>query len=72
MDNGRHCVMGDLQKLLKTMGVKLFNAPVTNPKSVRLSERYAQLVLVGLQALVEAGKRVDLREHWDEHLDAVV
>ena len=72
VDNGAHFVKGELPKVCSREGVKLFNAPITNPRSVGLAERYVQLVLASLRAAIEADTRVDAMQRWDEHLDAVV
>ena len=53
-DNGSHFVKGLLPEKLKQAGVKLFTAPVSNPQSVGLAERYVQLVLAGLRAVIQA------------------
>lgn len=59
VDNGAHFVYGKLPKLCLREGVKLFNAPITNPESVGLAERYVQLILASLRAAIEAAARVD-------------
>ena len=72
VDNGSHFVKGKVRELVTRLSIKLFTAPVTNPRSVGLSERYVQLVLAGLRVMVEADKRTDAMQWWDEHLDGVV
>ena len=64
--NGSHFVKGELPKLLKEMGTLLFTAPVTNPRSVGLSERYVQLILAGLRTRIAADvTNSDAMERWD-------
>lgn len=72
VDNGSHFVKGKVRDLLQRVGVKMFNAPITNPRSVGLSERYVQMVLAELRTAVEADKRPDAMTRWDEHLDGLV
>lgn len=72
VDNGSHFVKGKLPDKLKQQGVKLFTAPITNPRSVGLSERYVKLILAGLRSMVQANVRPDAMTRWDEHLPAVV
>jgi len=72
VDNGSHFVKGDLPKLLELTGTKSFTAPITNPRSVGLAERYVQMILAGLRVKVEADARPDALGRWDEHLEEVV
>lgn len=73
VDNGSHFVKGELPKLLQEVGTLLFTAPITNPRSVGLSERYVQLILAGLRTRIAADKdEPGAMEKWDEHLDQVV
>ena len=72
VDNGSHFVKGKLPGRLKDVGTLLFTAPITNPRSVGLSERYVQLVLAGLRARIAADVFPKAMERWDEHLDHVV
>lgn len=72
VDNGSHFVKGLLPGFLAKRGIKLFAAPITNPRSVGLSERYVQLVLAGLRAKVLSDDRVDAKVKWHEHLPSVV
>ena len=53
-DNGSHFVKGPLPDKLKQSGVKLFTAPVSNPQSIGLAERYVHLILAGLRAVIQA------------------
>ena len=69
VENGSHFVKGKLPTKLKAVGTRLISAPVTNPRSVGLAERYVQLILAGLRAIIAAGSDMD---RWDEYLDAVV
>ena len=69
VDNGSHFVKGKLPTKLKEVGTRLISAPVTNPRSVGLAERYVQLIVAGLRAIIAAGSDMD---RWDEYLDAVV
>lgn len=72
VDNGAHFVRGEFSKLCLKVRVKLFNAPITNLRSVGLAERYVQLILASLRAAIEADARLDAMQRWDEHLDVVV
>ena len=76
VDNGSHFVKGELPKLLKEVGTHLFTAPVSNPRSIGLTERYVQLVLAGLRVRVAAVASNPTSEvgmdKWEEHLDHVV
>lgn len=74
VDNGSHFVKGEFPGLLAKMGTILLTAPITNPRSVGLSERYVQLILAGLQTKIAAEAASDLQamERWDEYLDPVV
>ena len=54
---------------LSTSLQRLISAPVTNPRSVGLAERYVQLILAGLPAIIATGNAMDC---WDEYLDTVV
>ena len=69
VDNGSHFVKGKLPIKLREVGTRLITAPVTNPRSVGLAERYVQLILAGLRAIIAAGNAMD---RWDEYLDTVV
>lgn len=72
VDNGSHFVKGVLPVTLKQQGVKLFSAPITNPRSVGLSERYVQMILAGLRAKVLSDPRPDAKILWHEHLPVVL
>lgn len=69
VDNGSHFVGGKLPAKLKSVGTKMFTAPVSNPSSVGLAERYVQLILAGLRVRVQDTSTMD---RWDEFLDEVV
>ena len=69
VDNGSHFVKGKLPVKLREVGTRLISAPVMNPRSVGLAERYVQLILAGLRAVVAAGSDMD---RWDEYLDTIV
>ena len=71
-DNGSHFVKGELPGILKSMGTLHFAAPITNPRSVGLAERYVQLVLTGLRTQIAACDDRSAMERWDEFLDSVV
>ena len=76
VDNGAHFVKGELPKRCAAQGTKMFKAPITNPRSVGLAERYVQLILTGLRAVIEAHRignlGSDAMQRWDEYLDTVV
>ena len=76
VDNRSHFVKGDFPKVLKQAGTRLLTAPITNPRSVGLAERYVQLILAGLWARVAAEARkkddMDSMGRWDKYLDSVV
>lgn len=72
VDNGSHFVKGKVRDLVTRFGISMFTAPVTNPRSVGLSERYVQMILAGLRVAVESDKRPDAMSRWDEHLDGLV
>lgn len=77
VDNGSHFVKGELPKLLQETGTLLFTAPISNPRSVGLSERYVQMVLAGLRVRVAANSinptnDVTAMEKWEDHLEYVV
>ena len=62
----------------------MFTAPVSNPQSVGLAERYVQLILAGLRSVIQAEIQKQKHEQirvqnitdpmtcWDEYLDRVV
>lgn len=75
VDNGSHFVKGEVPMVLKSAGTKMFTAPITNPRSVGLAERYVQLILAGLRIKIEAESSLILgstMDKWDEYLDEVV
>ena len=69
VDNGSHFVKGKLLIKLREVGTRLISAPVTNRRSVGLAERYVQLILAGLRAVIAARNAMD---RWDEYLDTIV
>ena len=82
VDNGSHFVKGRLPAKLQEVGTKLFTAPITNPRSVGLAERYVQLILAGLRTTIAEKNVRESRvakvpetlamESWDKHLDSTV
>ena len=76
VDNGAHFVKGELLKWCTVQGTKMFKAPITNPRSVGLAERYVQMILAGLRVVIEAhyikNSSLDAMQRWDEYLDTVV
>lgn len=68
-DNGSHFVSANVQDLLKRKGVRQFPAPKSHPSSVGLSERYVQLVIIGLRTRLEGEPQ--MLETWDKLVPAV-
>lgn len=63
-----------LPKLCVEQKAKLLNTPISNPQLVGLAERYLQLILAGLRALIEADAKTNIEviQRWDQYLDRVV
>ena len=68
-DNATYFVNGTFPNFLASRGVRQFPAPKTHPSSVRLLERYVQLVLYGIQRIVVGGGNIQC---WSVYLDQVV
>ena len=69
-DNGSHFTGGVFPQTMETMSVKIFRALIRHPQSVGLAERYVQIVLAGLRAVLQDSPEFILM--WDFFLDNVV
>ena len=69
-DNGTHFTGGVFPEELNRMGVKHFLAPIRYPSSVGLAERYVQILLKGLRAVLQDDARYILM--WDSFIGDVV
>ena len=71
-DNASYFVKGVVPGELKEKGTLLFPAPITNPPSVGLAEKYVHLLMTGLRTALQgktpngAGVSADNLERWDE------